>query len=366
MTLGHLRLFGAFIIAQGLLIPQLTPAAETQQPPVPTTKKSESPVDESKRADAARRFDRALRLFDSGDNAGALAEFKRAYDLLPQPVVLYNIGLVYAAMSRPVDAADALEQVVNDVRLSTDQLQRAQRTLQEQQARIGRLAVTTKPEKAHVEVDNVEVAQTPLVAPIRVSEGNHIVGVVAEGYAPMRKEILLAGNTDVALNFELSSVRSAQVANLSVQSRVRDAELFVDDRLVGKTPLPTSVALAAGHHRVDLRRPGYVTAQRELDVGEGAVAEQDQGIWGRVCVSFSDAAPVNAPSLAQRTCSTSTPRTCSTSTVKNFAVVPKTIVTHRATHIPWQPKMVFDNSSGVAVASQQTLRSLENTCVQFG
>jgi len=215
-------------------------------------------------------------------------------------------------------------------------------------------------------VDNVEVAQTPLVAPIRVSEGNHIVGVVAEGYAPMRKEILLAGNTDVALNFELSSVRSAQVANLSVQSRVRDAELFVDDRLVGKTPLPTSVALAAGHHRVDLRRPGYVTAQRELDVGEGAVAEQDQGIWGRVCVSFSDAAPVNAPSLAQRTCSTSTPRTCSTSTVKNFAVVPKTIVTHRATHIPWQPKMVFDNSSGVAVASQQTLRSLENTCVQFG
>lgn len=263
----------ALAVVQGLLIPQFARAAETAPSSVPATKKGDAPIDEAKKTEAAHRFDRALRLFDSGDNAGALAEFKRAYELLPQPVVLYNIGLVYATMSRPVDAADALEQVVNDPRLSTDQGERARRTLQEQQARIGRLTVTTKPEKAHVDVDGIEVAQTPLVAPIRISEGNHIVGVMAEGYAPTRKEILIAGNADVALNFELSLVRSAQVANLSVRSRIRDAELFVDGHLVGRTPLSTSVALAAGHHSVELRRPGYVTARRELDVGEGAVGE---------------------------------------------------------------------------------------------
>src|SRR3954467_1999081 len=84
--------------------------------------------DATAKADAAKRFDRGLTLFDEGDNAGALAEFKQVYATLPNPAVLYNIGLVYAAMFRPVDAVDALKQVVNDSRLSPAQHERAQNT----------------------------------------------------------------------------------------------------------------------------------------------------------------------------------------------------------------------------------------------
>src|SRR5262245_50325989 len=66
------------------------------------------------KAEARQRFDRGLGLFNDGDNAGALAEFKRAYELIPNKLVLFNIGAVYAAMSRPVEAVDALEKLVAD------------------------------------------------------------------------------------------------------------------------------------------------------------------------------------------------------------------------------------------------------------
>jgi hypothetical protein len=232
--------------------------------------------DDAKKAEAAHRFDRGLELFDQGDNSGALAEFKRTYEILPNPVVLYNIGLVYAAMSRPVDAVDALEPAISGG-LPPKQLERAKTTLADQQARIGRLAVTTTPEGAQVEVDNVQVATTPLTAPIRISEGSHIIGAVAEGYAPSRKEVVVAGNSDASLHLDLVPTQGKALANLTVRG-TPGSEVRVDNEVSGKTPLETSITLVAGHHVVELRRPGYTTARREVDVGEGATGEIEVGL----------------------------------------------------------------------------------------
>jgi len=249
--------------------PTPPPAAAPAAPAPPEPKK----VDAATKTEAAQRFDRAIRLFDGGDNAGALAEFKRTYEILPNPVVLYNIGLVYAAMGRPVDAVDALEPAIASNSLSKTQLERAKATLSDQKARVGRLMVTTLPEGARVEIDNVEVAKTPLTGPIRVSEGNHIVGAVAEGYAPARKEVVIAGNADASVALELVQTQGKQLANLTVRSRTAAAEVLVDGQPVGKTPLATSVTLVAGHHVVELRRPGYVTERREVTVGQGATGD---------------------------------------------------------------------------------------------
>jgi len=230
-------------------------------------------IDPKKIEEAAHRFERALKLFDSGDNAGALAEFKKIYDMVPQPVVLYNIGLVFSAMSRPVDAADALERAIAGGGLTPDQLERAKRTLTEQQARIGRLTVTCTPEPARIEVDGVEVAQGHLTSKIRVSEGSHIVGAAAEGYATARKEVLVAGNADATVHFELTATQSKQMANINVRSRITAADVIVDGKPIGKTPLATSVTVLPGHHVVELQRPGYSRARREVDVGPGALGE---------------------------------------------------------------------------------------------
>jgi hypothetical protein len=231
------------------------------------------PADDPKKTEAAARFERGLKLFNGGDNAGALAEFKRIQEILPNPVVLYNIGLVYAAMGRPVDAVDAFEAAIPSGALSASDLERAKQTYADQKARVARLMVTTNPEGARIEIDAVQVAKTPLSAPIRIAEGTHIVGAVAEGYAPTRKEIVVAGNVDANVHLELVPTQSKQLSNLSVRSLTAGAEVVVDGAPSGRTPLATSITLPPGRHVVELKRPGYVSARREVELGAGATGE---------------------------------------------------------------------------------------------
>jgi hypothetical protein len=232
-----------------------------------------APKTDPAKAEAAQRFDRGLTLFNEGDNAGALAEFKQTYALMPNPIVLFNIGLVYAAMARPVDAVDALSAVVGSSTLSPEQHDRAQKTLEDQQARIGRLSITTVPDGARIDLDGVEVAKTPLSAPLRVAEGTHVIGAVAEGYAHVHKEVVIAGNADASLSFELVLGQAKRPANLTVHSRTPGADVLVDGLPGGKTPLATSVSLPAGHHSVELRRPGYQTSKQDVELGEGATGD---------------------------------------------------------------------------------------------
>jgi hypothetical protein len=250
----------------------LSPAAAFAAEPKSTPTEPNA-ADDAIRVEAAQRFERGIQLFNAGDNAGALSEFKRIYEIRPNPVVLYNIGLVYAAMARPVDAVDTLQAAITAGGLPPKDLERAEATLADQKARVGRVFVTTNPAGARVEVDNVEVATTPLTAPIRVSQGNHIIGAVAEGFAVSRKEVVVAGNADARLHLELVPTRAKQRANLSVRTRTPAAQVFVDGRAVGQTPLSSSVTVPAGKHVVELRRPGYVSLRREIDVGEGATGE---------------------------------------------------------------------------------------------
>jgi len=261
--------------------PKAAPAAPVAPKAVPAAAKPAPKADpaapqteaELNKAQAAQRFDRGLQLFNEGDNAGALAEFKQTYALMPNPIVLFNIGLVYAAMGRPVDAVDALMPVVDSATLSPEQRERAQKTLADQQQRIGRISVTSVPVGARIDVDGVEVARTPLAAPLRVAEGSHVIGAVAEGYAHARKEIIVAGNADASVNFELVLSTAKRPANLTIRSRIVDAEVLIDDKSFGKTPLASSLALPAGQHTVELRRAGYQSAKQLVEVGESSIAE---------------------------------------------------------------------------------------------
>ena len=76
------------------------------------TAAAQDPLPDAVRAEAHDRFDRAVRLFGEKDNDAALAEFRRVYELAPNPAVLFNIGLVYAALGRAVEAVDALDRVL--------------------------------------------------------------------------------------------------------------------------------------------------------------------------------------------------------------------------------------------------------------
>jgi tetratricopeptide (TPR) repeat protein len=176
------------------------------------------------KSEARSRFDGGLALFEEGNNAGALAEFQRAYELIPNPVVLFNIGLVYAAMNRPAYAAEALQKVVKEpAGLSPDIVARANQTLSQQLARIAEVAIECNV-PATIEVDNVEAAKAPLAGPLKVAGGSHIIGAIAAGYTPQRKQITVAGGAKSSLKFDLTPMEG-RLAHLSLKSKLPGADV---------------------------------------------------------------------------------------------------------------------------------------------
>ncbi len=227
------------------------------------------PVDPS-RAEAAERFDRALRLVNSGDLSGGLAEFQRAYSLVPSPIALYNVGLVYAALNRSVEAARTLEKALaTPDALTPENVVRAQQVLREQEDKIGQVAVSANVKEGVVEVDNVEAAKLPLDHPLDVASGPHVIGVISAGYAPSRHEVLVAGRERVDVQLDLVAIEGL-LAHIALHGLVPAADVFVDGERVGKTPLESTVTVAPGTHQVEVRRAGYTPAGRSIALQDGA------------------------------------------------------------------------------------------------
>jgi hypothetical protein len=228
---------------------------------------------EAVRTEARERFDRGLGLFNAGDNQGALVEFRRAYELVENVVVLFNIGLVYAQTGRAVEATEALDRVLaNPGKLSSERLALARKTRDEQAARIASVSVVANVDGGRVEVDGLEAGAIPLGAALRVTSGTHVVAVVAPGYLPQRKEIAIAGGEKRSVAFELVPMQG-RLAHLVIKTHVPGADVFADDERIGSTPLVASVSLAPGVHRIDLRRVGYVSASGTVTLSDGATGE---------------------------------------------------------------------------------------------
>src|SRR5258708_1249899 len=120
---------------------------------------AEADAMDANRTEAAERFDRGIHLVGAGDLSGGVAEFLRAYALVPAPTVLYNVGLVYAAMNRPVDSARALDKALASAKsLRAENVDRAKQVLAEQREKIGQVEGTTNVKDGTVEVDTAQRA----------------------------------------------------------------------------------------------------------------------------------------------------------------------------------------------------------------
>jgi len=238
----------------------------------PGLAKAQAGSPENVRNEARERFSRGLHLFENGDNGGALAEFQRANELIPNRLVLFNIGLVYAAMDRPVEAAATLDKVLKDAGpLKAENLARAQAVKDEQEKRIALVDVTTNV-PATIDVDGLEAGTTPLAAPLQVAAGTRVIGAQTSGHLPARREITLAGQTRAQLALELRP-SEARLAHLEIHCAVPGADVLVDGLPAGKTPLAASITTEPGTRVVELRRAGYVTQRRDIVLQDGARGE---------------------------------------------------------------------------------------------
>ena len=149
------------------------------------------------KAEASRRFQRALELVDDGQMAAALIEFQRSYELKPHFQVLYNIAQAHIALAQPVEAVAALERYLADGGAKVGKVRRKQveAEILRQRARIATLDIAVTPVAAHLDIDGKPCG--PLspsgTLTLQVGVGNHVLSAAADGHRASETSITVAG-----------------------------------------------------------------------------------------------------------------------------------------------------------------------------
>ncbi len=160
--------------------------------------------------DASTHFEHGVQLYNEADYRASLVEFKRAYQLAPNPAVLYNIGETQYQLQNYAAASSALEQYLSESGPSAGHRAEVEQTMQILQSRVGRLEVQTS-EAASISVDDETIGTTPFASPPKVSIGHRKVTATREGQAPVSQFVdISAGETaHVRFNFALPTASTA-------------------------------------------------------------------------------------------------------------------------------------------------------------
>jgi hypothetical protein len=230
-------------------------------------------VSDEDRAAAKERFARGVERMEAEDWAGAVVELERAYQIAPYPVILFNLGIAYEKLDRPLEAVEAMTKVVDDPgNLKPERIETAKKTITEQKKRIGRLALEIEPAGADVRLDGIDIGKSPIDKVTSLRAGTHYLEVLKAGFAPLRREVVVKGQEELRVKVVLETTELA-FAQLWIKSPLPAAEIWLDGQRIGVTPLAQSVPVLPGNHTVELRRPGYQTATKSLDLGPGATGE---------------------------------------------------------------------------------------------
>lgn len=156
-------------------------------------------------AEAQTHFKRGVELYEDGDLPAALVEFRRAYDLVPNHRVLYNLGRVATAQH---DYAGALRYYRQYLADGGGQVAAARRAEVEGElpklvGRVGHLRIMVDVAGAEVSVDDVPVGISPLAAPVLVNAGRRRVVASAPNLNAVARVVEVAGEETVTVSLAL-------------------------------------------------------------------------------------------------------------------------------------------------------------------
>ncbi len=185
--------------------------------------------------EARRRFDRGVKLYVEGDFALALIEFDRAYELVANYRVLYNIGQVSIQLRQYARAREALEQYLaeGDGEIDDVRLAEVQADIEMLKTRTAKLTVTANVAKARVFLDGKLLGVTPLPEAILVDAGGHAIEVERTGFRSTSKSVTMAGGDDLKVAMTLEIVQPERTVEKTIVVRNKGADTASTWKWVG-------------------------------------------------------------------------------------------------------------------------------------
>jgi tetratricopeptide (TPR) repeat protein len=186
------------------------PAPAAQDSTAPAARDSAAPAADRAEVqrEAGERFRRGLELYNDGDPSLALVEFERAYALVPNYRVLYNIGQVSVQLGRYARARQAFERYLSEgnAEIPAERRQAVETDLTMLARRTAFLTLSVEPAGAEVRVDDALVGRAPLTERILVDAGERRIRIRKPGFEDRSERVVLAGGDEQRLSFKLDAL----------------------------------------------------------------------------------------------------------------------------------------------------------------
>ena len=141
------------------------------------------------RARAAALQSEGHKLLLEHDDAGALEKFQAAYQLVPSPKVLFNMGRAHERLGQDTEAFECFDRFLADARDVPPQSRaEAERSRSELRARIAVVEIVA-PADAELTVDGRKVGRTPLSRPLALVAGTRRFRLERDGSVLSEKAV---------------------------------------------------------------------------------------------------------------------------------------------------------------------------------
>jgi len=204
------------------------------------------------KAQAADHFKRGLALSDANAHAAALAEFLEARRLYPLRNATLQAAFCLEKLQRYDEALDMFEALLREFgeAMPAEVKAIAQRKIIEMRRLVGTLEIEGAELGAIVILDGQERGEYPLLAPLRVAAGSHVVRVFKEGFQPFEQRVDAAGGKSATVSVRLRAlVRAGRLRVIEQGGRALD--VVISGAVVGRTPWEGH--LEEGEHTISLR-----------------------------------------------------------------------------------------------------------------
>lgn len=132
------------------------------------------PTDEAARTRAAALQAEGHRLLNGGDAQGALDRFESAYQLVPSPKILFNMGRAYEKVGDAINTYECFDRFLAEARdVPPESRAVAERSRAAARARVA-LVELVAPAGAELMVDGRAMGRTPLVRPLALAPGTRV------------------------------------------------------------------------------------------------------------------------------------------------------------------------------------------------
>jgi len=146
---------------------------------------------------AMQHFERGVQHYERGDFKAALLEFELAYETVPHPAVLYNLGVVQVDLQDFAGAYLSFRRYLDDSEpgsLTEERIRGVEERLEVLDSKVGYLNIRVEPSGSQVRINGSLAGTTPASVPLNI--GHAEVEVSHADYLARRERVMvLAGKT---------------------------------------------------------------------------------------------------------------------------------------------------------------------------